>query len=104
MNSTYPCKPDFLWNGLPLNNRVTRVHANVTRPDGLEQVTWFTRQGAGWYESDFNTREPGIYKFHIIAEGRSRNGDRFRREQLLTGAVWNPLPAREGRSRPTPIT
>ncbi|MDR6226478.1 hypothetical protein [Desmospora profundinema] len=38
----------------------------------------------------------GIYRFRIVAEGRTLRGNRFSREQTLTGAAWkgsdNPPP------------
>jgi hypothetical protein len=38
---------------------------------------------------------PGIYRFHLLAEGGTYRGAPFTREQLLTAAVFNEV-------RPTP--
>lgn len=35
-------------------------------------------------------RDPGIYRWEIVARNTSDVGDIFQRERVLTGAVWNP--------------
>jgi hypothetical protein len=72
---------------IPLQSHAT-VRAEMVRPDETQAVVSFTRSGAGAYEASVPATQSGVYRFRIIAEGRTMRGQRFTREQTLTGAVW----------------
>jgi hypothetical protein len=42
----------------------------------------------GVFEAATTTTQAGVYRFHILAAGRTFRGRPFTREQLASGAVW----------------
>ncbi|MFH1754386.1 MAG: S8 family serine peptidase [Candidatus Latescibacterota bacterium] len=74
-------------NNLPLNDSMTQVKAHIRHPDGIEEIRKTSLRMPGLYESVFQATMPGVYNFRIVAEGRSSRGDKYQREQLLTGIV-----------------
>ena len=88
---------------IPLRSFAT-VQAEVTWPDETQHDVTFARVGPGVYETSFVASQPGVYRCRILARGRTLRGDRFTREQTLTGAVWrggnNPRPHAGGGGRP----
>jgi hypothetical protein len=89
-------------SGLPLDGHAARVRVQVAGPGGLQQVVRLGRRGAGVYEGELLVQQAGVYRCRVIAEGRSRRGARFRREQLLTGAIVYPRAAGVGHLMATP--
>ena len=73
-----------------------KVHAEMTRPDETQAIVPFTRVGPGAFEASVVASEYGVYRFRIIAEGKTMRAQPFTREQTLTGAVWR------GGDRPRP--
>ncbi len=76
-------------NDLPMADSVAQVRAVVRHPDGASDEVKLLPSANGLFEADYLMRMPGVYKALIIAAGRSRRGDKFRREVLLTGVVWS---------------
>jgi hypothetical protein len=80
---------------VPLAGR-SRLVAEIERPDDTRTVAPMPESDPGVFSTDFHTTLPGVYRVLIRAEGRSRRGLRFTREQQLTGAVFRggdaPLP------------
>ncbi len=82
--------------GVPAAARAT-CRAEATRPDNTETTLTMMEVEPGVFEAKVTAVFAGIYRFRIVAEGRTLRGRRFTREQTLTGAVWkggdNPPPS-----------
>ena len=80
---------------VPLGGR-SNVLAEIERPDATRSTVPMFETEPGVFSAEFQTTLPGVYRMLIHAEGRSRRGLPFTREQLLTAAVFrggdNPLP------------
>jgi hypothetical protein len=72
--------------GVPVDHRA-RVGAEVRRPDGTEGWIDLHEDEPGAFEGSVEAALPGVYRFRVMAEGRTLAGGRFTREQLLTGAT-----------------
>ena len=81
--------------GVPVERRA-QCRAEITRPDNSQAVSWMAETSAGHFELDAPAPLPGIYRFRIVAEGKTLRGRPFTREQTLTGATWR------GGDRPPP--
>ena len=64
------------------------VRAEMVRPDETQSIIALNQAGAGAYEASVLAAQAGVYRFRIIAEGRTMRGRPFTREQTLTGAAW----------------
>ncbi|NIK58881.1 LodA/GoxA family CTQ-dependent oxidase [Kribbella shirazensis] len=71
--------------------------ADVTRPDGVVTTVVLDAAGPGDFTGRFGTTMPGVYRIRVRARGRTRAGEPFTRERLVTAAVW-----RGGDSTPPP--
>jgi hypothetical protein len=80
---------------VPLANRSV-VLADIERPDASRSTVFMPETEPGIFSVDYQTTMPGVYRVLVRAEGRSRRGLPFTREQLRTAAVFrggdNPLP------------
>ena len=81
--------------GIPVASRAW-CHSQLTRPD--DTLTDITLQEIepGIFESSIVANTAGVYRFRVLAEGKTLRGSHFTREQTLTGSVWN------GGNRPPP--
>lgn len=81
--------------GMPVSSRAI-CRAELTRPDNTEATLAMAEVEPGIFEAVTLASLSGIYRFRIVAEGRTLRGRSFSREQTLTGAVWkggdNPPP------------
>ncbi|HEU5170951.1 MAG TPA: tyrosinase family protein [Gemmatimonadales bacterium] len=73
--------------GVPVAYRAA-CRAELTRPDNTQATLLMPEVQAGVLESATSAAAPGIYRFRILAEGKTLRGRPFTREQTLTGAVW----------------
>jgi hypothetical protein len=73
--------------GVPVVNRAA-CRAEITRPDNMQAVALMSEVQPGVFESTTLAASPGIYRFRIVAEGKTLRARPFTREQTLTGAVW----------------
>jgi L-lysine epsilon oxidase-like protein/von Willebrand factor type A domain-containing protein len=74
-------------SGVPAR-KGSRVWAEVTRPDGGTATVNLQEHEHGQFAADYTTGPAGIYRFRVRAAGVTSAGYPFRREQLLTAAVW----------------
>ena len=72
------------------------VRAELVWPDESTSIVNFARVGPGLFEGSVAATHEGVYRFRIIAEGKTMRSQPFTREQTLTGAVWR------GGDRPRP--
>jgi len=73
--------------GVPVAGRAS-CRAELTRPDDTGTVLVLSEVEPGVFEAATPAALPGVYRFRILAEGRTLRGRPFTREQTLTGAVW----------------
>jgi len=66
------------------------VRAELTPPGGPMVVVPFSETQLGVFNASVTTTQSGVYRFRVIADGISRRGRAFTREQLLTGVVGQP--------------
>lgn len=82
--------------GIPVAARATCL-AEVMRPDNLGATLAMAEVEPGVFEANTTALLAGVYRFRIVAEGRTLRGRPFTREQTLTSAVWkggdNPPPS-----------
>lgn len=80
-----------------------QVRAEMERPDGTEAELILTEGEPGVFEANVEARLSGVYRFRVLASGRTFRGYPFTREQLLTGAVWSggddPFPTSDNEFR-----
>lgn len=76
----------------------TVIRAEMVRPDDTQSVLTLTQVEPGVWQTGTVASLSGVYRFRVLAEGRTRRGRLFTREQLLTGAVW------PGGDRPFPTS
>jgi len=74
-------------NNLPLHDPTAQIKALLNYPDGIEDVQKLSLKMPGVYEAGFQATIPGVYSIKIVAAGRTTNGDKYQREQVLTGIV-----------------
>jgi hypothetical protein len=79
--------------GIPLNQKAN-VHAEVTGPAGGTTIE-LGNHGDGSYATTYTAHQYGLYRFRVVAEGRSTRGERFTRERTLDGWVYVPRPAQD---------
>lgn len=73
--------------GLPIEGRAD-VQAELVRPDGSQSLLTLAPVEPGVYETSLVASIQGIYHFRVVATGYTLRSNRFTREQLLTGAVF----------------
>ncbi len=64
------------------------VTAQITRPDGSMTTAPMVMVEQGRWQLLLTTTTQGVYRFRVMAVGRTIRGQRFTREQIVTGAVW----------------
>ena len=88
-------RPVLTEYGMPLAARAT-CRAELVRPDNTGITLAMPEIEPGVFETTTPANLAGIYRFRIVAEGRTLRGRLFSRELSLTGAVWrggdNPPP------------
>ena len=81
--------------GVPVTSRAS-CRAELVRPDNTATTLVMSEVESGVFEAKTSADLAGIYRFRVVAEGRTLRGRFFTREQTLTGAVWkggdNPPP------------
>jgi hypothetical protein len=73
--------------GLPVENRAV-VSAEMLTPDGALQTIELKETSPGHFASEVIAKEYGIYKFRMMAAGKTIRGNKFTREKTLTGSVY----------------
>jgi hypothetical protein len=84
-------------SGIPLANRA-RVTVDVRHPDGTRATLPLKEAEPGIFESAITAILPGVYGCQLFASGKTLNGSFFRRQKLLTGAVWKGSDRRQPRA------
>jgi hypothetical protein len=82
--------------GVPIARRAT-CRAELVRPDNTVTTLAMSEAEPGVFEITTPALLAGIYRFNIIAEGRTLRGRPFSGEQTLTGAVWRGVTSRRQR-------
>jgi hypothetical protein len=84
------------YGGNPVAFRAN-CRAELVRPDYTGGTLAMAEGEPGIFQATTVAAMAGVYRFRIIAEGRTLRGLSFTREQTLTGAVWkggnNPPPS-----------
>lgn len=82
--------------GVPVASRAN-CRAELTRPDNTDAILAMPEVEPGVFQTTTHAGMAGVYRFRVLAEGRTLRGRPFTREQTLTGAVWkggdNPPPS-----------
>jgi hypothetical protein len=89
-------------SGIPLASTAS-VRADVLAPDGSSSTLQFDEYAPGVHRATLDTAAQGIYRVLARAEGASRRGERFTRQELRTVAVWrrgDERPERPDRGQP----
>jgi hypothetical protein len=74
-------------SSLPIEGTAS-LSAELTRPDGSVTTLAMTQVESGRWQLQHPATQPGVYRFRVMAVGRTVRGQRFTREQVVTGAVW----------------
>jgi hypothetical protein len=92
--------------GLPVEGRA-EVVAELVTPSGALQAVRLKETAAGRFEAEVAGSEYGVYRYRVVAGGKTLRGSRFSREQTLTGSIYvvrppvDPKPPQEeGEDRP----
>lgn len=64
------------------------VHAHALDPLGATSIMPLTEVMEGVYETEVFVQGPGVYTYLIVAIGLTLAGDKFKREQVRTAALW----------------
>lgn len=82
--------------GAMLEN-TANVRAELKAPDGTVSTIQLQKTSHGVYESSIVANQPGVYRFRVMANGKSTRNVSYTREQVLTAAAWkggdNPPPS-----------
>ncbi len=73
--------------GVPVASRAS-CRAELTRPDSSTAPLGMAEIEPGAFQATTPAAMPGVYRFRVLAEGRTLRGRPFTREQTLTGGVW----------------
>jgi hypothetical protein len=73
------------------------VRAQVRTPLGTVLDLPLSETALGVFEASLVGAQAGVYRFHVSADGFSRRGRPFTREQLLTGVIGRPGRGPDGR-------
>jgi len=79
--------------GLPVEKRA-EVVAELEGPGGPQTVK-LQETGPGAFTAQVPGDRPGLYRYRIVATGKSLRGERFTRERRLTGAIYVPKPPQQ---------
>lgn len=76
--------------GLPVPGSRATVQAEFERPDGTRGVLALPEEqaGTGVYMGTMAALLLGVYRFRVLARGKTLRGRAFTREHLLTGVTW----------------
>jgi hypothetical protein len=87
--------------GVPVARRAA-CRVELLRPDSTGATLAMAEVDPGVFDVTFVADFAGIYRFRIVAEGKTFRGRDFTREQTLTGAVWRggDRPPLSGRGDP----
>ncbi len=89
--------------GVPFEG-VASVKAEMTRPDNTKSTIWLLEVETGVFESDVVAMQEGVYRFRIVADGRTSREELFTRELLVTAPIWrggdNPNPSQDSSDDP----
>lgn len=72
---------------LPVEERAS-VEAELTRPDGTVSTLSLYEADPGCFEEEVLATQPGVYRFHVHAQGTTVSGRRFTREDRRTAGIW----------------
>ena len=87
-------------SGQPLRN-CAKVVAYLAGPERKEEIRLVeSENNKGDFSAEIGTenRGFGLYRFRIVATGRTLRNERFRREYLRTGAIYVAVPPDENES------
>lgn len=73
--------------GVPVAGRAA-VKAGMDRPDETHSRLTLSEVEPGVFETSVAAALAGVYRFHVVAEGKTFRNVAFTREQLLSAAVW----------------
>ncbi|VVP60030.1 hypothetical protein PS850_06157 [Pseudomonas fluorescens] len=73
--------------GLPVEGRA-EVVAELVTPSGVMQAVRLKETAAGQFEAEVAGNEYGVYRYRVVAGGKTLRGSRFTREQMLTGSIY----------------
>ena len=76
--------------GLPIAGRA-EVVAELLGPKGPELVK-LSETGPGRFTATVPGDAHGLYRYRVLARGKTRRGERFTRERWLTGSIYVPRP------------
>ncbi len=80
---------------VPVENRAA-IYAEVEDPVGNQTVLSFTELSSGLFEMSNELKLAGVYRYRIMASGKTFRGTEFTRERIITGVAWS------GGNRPPP--
>jgi hypothetical protein len=72
-------------HGIPA--ATVRVSALVRRPDGITTQMQLDQDGPGAFAAEIDLTQAGAWRILVHADGRTRRGEPFTRDQLLTGVA-----------------
>lgn len=75
--------------GKPLADS-SKVFAVISYPNNEKRTIDLKETAPGQFAGDFTANKHGVYQCSLYAKGKTTNGRRFTREQILTAAVYNP--------------
>ncbi|MFI6645425.1 S8 family serine peptidase [Streptomyces sp. NPDC050504] len=75
--------------GLPIDEDRAAVRAELTGPTGPRLLTLDPRSN-GTYTTEITGTDHGLYRFRILANGKTLRLERFTREHTLTGTIYTP--------------
>lgn len=64
-----------------------RINAEIRSPDGVVETVGMTEVSRGVFEYTSTSRLRGVYRCRLTATGRTRHGEYFQREHILTPYV-----------------
>lgn len=73
--------------GVPVENRAS-VYAEVEEAAGNKSVLSFAEVAPGLFEATRMLNQVGVYRYRVMASGKTFRGTDFTRERIVTGAVW----------------
>lgn len=85
--ATLTVTAELTQSSLPIEGTAT-ITAELTRPDGSSANRALAPVGEGRWQVTEHASQQGVYAYRVMATGRTVRGQRFTREQIVTGAVW----------------
>lgn len=77
--------------GIPVDATRARVRAELTGPAGPDLIR-LNPTGNGLFGAAYVAQQYGVYRFRVVAEGTTLRGERFTREQTVSGSIYVPKP------------